>query len=197
MIDCDTYLAWYSDYRDGELSWAEREEMEDHAERCASCERYDHVVHRGTDVFRGLPELTVSDDFADRLQWRLHQADHELRLERRAAGPAQAAGTLAIAAAVAFAAWVPLMRSRPPVGHLPAAVAAAPRQASLFSRRMMGSLHQEATGLTSRLVEIGVHVDEMPYHDLVFRPHGPLVGELASASGPMADFSIAASLPQR
>ncbi|HKP73906.1 MAG TPA: zf-HC2 domain-containing protein, partial [Longimicrobiaceae bacterium] len=78
MIDCDTYLAWYSDYRDGELSWAEREEMEDHAEGCESCARHDHVVHRGTNVFRALPELTVSDDFADRLQWRLHQTDHEM-----------------------------------------------------------------------------------------------------------------------
>jgi len=196
MIDCNTYLARYSDYRDGELSWPEREEMEAHAELCESCARYHRVVGRGTDVFRALPELTVSDDFADRLQWRLHQADHEMREARRAAGPRQAVGTLAIAAAVAFAAWVPLMRSRPPVGRLPAVAVSAPRTASLFSRRMMGSLHQEATGLTSRLAEIGVHVNEMPYHDIVFRPHGPLVGQLASAT-PAVEPGVVDDLPQR
>jgi hypothetical protein len=192
MIDCNTFLARYSDYRDDELSWPEREEMEAHAELCESCARYHRVVRRGAEVFRALPELTVSDDFAGRLQWRLYQEDHELRQARRAAGPAQAVGTLAIAAAVAFAAWVPLMRSRPPVGRLPAVVAAAPSQAGLFSRRMMGSLHQEATGLTSRLAEIGVRVEEMPYHDIVFRPQGPLVGQLASVSA--GDFGAAADL---
>ena len=185
MIDCDTFLARYSGFRDGDLSWAEREEMEAHADDCPQCAHYHRVVQRGTDVFRELPELTVSDDFADRLRWSLHQADDEMRRERLGAGPAQAVGTLAIAAAVAFAAWVPLMQPRPSVGRLPAVAAAAP-QSSLFGRMVMGSLHEEATTLTSRLAQIGVAVDEMPYHDVVFRPHGPLVGQLAVYTPPPA-----------
>src|SRR3954453_17281262 len=100
MIDCDTFLARYSDFRDGDLSWAEGEEMEAHADECPSCAHYHRVLQRGTDVFRALPELTVSDDFAGRLQWRLHQADDEMRRARAGAGPAQAVGTLAIAAAI-------------------------------------------------------------------------------------------------
>lgn len=187
MIDCNEFLARYSDFRDGELSWAEGEEMEAHADECPACAHYHRVVRQGTEVFRALPELTVSDDFADRLQWRLYQADDEMRRARRSAGPAAAVGTLAIAAAVAFAAWVPLMRARPPVGRLPAVAASAPRQPSLFGRMMaMGSLHQEATSLTSRLAQIGVHVDEMPYHDVVFRSQGPLVGQLAVYTPPPA-----------
>jgi anti-sigma factor RsiW len=184
MIDCNTFIARYSDFRDGDLSWAESVEMEAHVDDCPACAHYHRVVQRGTDVFRALPELEVSDDFGDRLRWRLYQADDEMRRARSGAAPAQAAGTLAIAAAVAFAAWVPLMHSPRAVGRLPAVAAAAPTQATLFRRLATGALHQEATSLTSRLAQIGVHVNEMPYHDVVFRPQGPLVGQLASYAPP-------------
>lgn len=186
MIDCQTFLAQYTDYRDGEMSWAEREEMDAHVDDCPSCAHYDDVVRRGTDVFRGLPELEVSDDFAERLRWRLYQADDELRRERRRASPAQAVGTLAIAAAVAATAWVPLMHPRPAVGRLPAIAASAPRESALLKRLMLRSLHQEGIGVTSRLAQIGVQVEEMPYHDVLFSRPGPLVGTLASSDAPAA-----------
>jgi anti-sigma factor RsiW len=179
MIDCKTFLAQYSDYRDGELPWTEREEMDAHADACPSCARYDRVVHRGIDVFRTLPDIEVSDDFGERLKWRLHQADYEMSLERRRASPSQAIGTLALAAAVALAAWVPLMHPRPFVGRLPAVAAAAPYRATAFRRLVSARLHQEATGLTSRLAAIGVTVNEAPFHDVVFRSRGPLVGQVA------------------
>ena len=194
MIDCNTFIARYSDFRDGDLSWAESVEMEAHVDDCPACAHYHRVVQRGTDVFRALPELEVSDDFGDRLRWRLYQADDEMRRARSGAAPAQAAGTLAIAAAVAFAAWVPLMRTRPSVGSLPAVAASAPSQATLFRRLATGALHQEATTLTSRLAQIGVHVNEMPYHDVVFRPQGPLVGQLAVFTPP-ADAAAPALQP--
>jgi hypothetical protein len=184
MLDCNTFIARYSDFRDGDLSWAESVEMEAHVDDCPACAHYHRVLQRGTDVFRALPELEVSDDFGDRLRWRLYQADDEMRRARSGAAPAQAAGTLAIAAAVAFAAWVPLMHSPRTVGRLPPVAAAAPSQATLFRRLASGALHQEATSLTSRLAQIGVHVNEMPYHDVVFRPQGPLVGQLASYTPP-------------
>jgi hypothetical protein len=180
MIDCNAFIARYSEFRDGELSWAEGEEMREHVDECPTCAHYHRVVMRGTDVFRALPELEVSDDFGDRLRWRLYQADDEMRRERAMAGPRQAAGTLAIAAVITIAAWVPLMHSQPRVGQLPAVAATAPSQATLFRRLAWESLHQEATGLTSRLAQIGVRVDEMPWHDVVFRSQGPLVGQLAS-----------------
>lgn len=180
MIDCNTFLARYSEYLDHDMSVAERDEMEGHADECPHCAHYDRVVRRGTDVLRGLPELEVSEDFGDRLRWRLYAADEEERRERRLASPAQAAGTLAIAAMLAAAAWVPLMRPRPHVGRLPAVAAEAPRREGTFFRRLTaGPLHQEATGLTSRLAQIGVSVREMPYHDVVFRTQGPLVGQVA------------------
>jgi hypothetical protein len=156
--------------------------MEGHADECPHCAHYDRVVRRGTDVLRDLPELEVSDDFADRLRWRLYAAEEEDRRERRLASPAQAAGTLAIAAMLAAAAWVPLMHPRPQVGRLPAVAVEAPREGTFFRRLVAGQPHQEATGLTSRLAQIGVSVREMPYHDVVFRTQGPLVGQVAVSS---------------
>jgi putative zinc finger protein len=186
MIDCNTFLERYSAYLDHDLTVAERDEMEAHADECPDCAHYDRVVRRGTDVLRGLPELEVSEDFGDRLRWRLYAAEEEDRRARRMAAPAQAVGTLAIAAMLSVAAWVPLMRPRPHVGQLPAVAAAAPQEGRFFRRLMAGPLHQEATGLTSRLAQIGVRVREMPYHDIVFRTQGPLVGQLAVSSAPAA-----------
>jgi len=179
MIDCQTYLERYSAYLDHDVSLAQREEMEAHADECDGCAHYDRVVRHGTDVLRDLPEIEVSDDFGERLRWRLHQADYEDRRERRAA-PAHALGTVALAAMVAVAAWVPLMRPRPAVGHLPAVAVEAPRkQGRLMGRFLSAHTHLESTGLTSRLAEIGVRVREMPYHDVVFTQQGPLVGTVA------------------
>ena len=178
MISCQTFLDRYSAYLDHDVSWAEREEIEAHADECESCARYDRVVRRGTDVLRDLPELEVSDDFGERLQWRLYQADHEAKRERMAR-PAQAMGTVALAGMIALAAWVPLMRPRPSVGSLPAVAAAAPAKQGVLRRLLPDAAHKEATGLTSRLAELGVRVREMPYHDVVFGSYAPLETGLA------------------
>jgi hypothetical protein len=180
MIDCQTFLERYSAYLDHDVSWDEREEMEAHADACESCAHYDRVVRRGTDALRGLPELEVSEDFGERLRWRLHQADWEDRRARRVAGPGQALGTVALAALIAVAAWVPLMRPRTVVGRLPVVAVEAPRREGMIVRRFLSAhAHPEATTITSRLAELGVRVREMPYHDVMFRPQGPLLGTLA------------------
>jgi hypothetical protein len=178
MISCQTFLDRYSAYLDHDVSWAEREEIEAHADECESCARYDRVVRRGTDVLRDLPELEVSDDFGERLQWRLYQADHEAKRERMAR-PAQALGTVALAGMIALAAWVPLMRPRASVGNLPAVAVVAPQKQGVLRRLLPAPSHQEATSLTSRLAELGVRVREMPYHDVVFGSRGPLESGLA------------------
>jgi hypothetical protein len=179
MIDCQTFIERYSAYLDHDVSWAEREEIEAHADECETCARYDRVVRRGTDVLRDLPELEVSEDFGERLQWRLHQEDWEAKRERNLARPAQALGTAALAGMIALAAWVPLMRPRPSVGSLPAVAAAAPARPGVLRRLLPDAAHQEATGLTSRLAELGVRVREMPYHDVVFGSHAPMGPGLA------------------
>ncbi|HYJ80543.1 MAG TPA: zf-HC2 domain-containing protein [Longimicrobiaceae bacterium] len=178
MMDCQTFLAGYSGFRDGDVSGDEREALRAHAAACATCARYDRVVGQGVLLFRALPELEVSYDFGERLRHRLYHEDMERAWARRRATPGGALATAAIAAGIALFAWVPLMATRDRLPSLPAVAVSAP--APGFVKRMLqGTLHKEASGLTSRLAEIGVAVQEMPYHDLVFRPQGPVVGQLA------------------
>lgn len=179
MMDCQKFLAGYSEWRDGTLSWAERVEFEVHVDECPSCARYDHVVSGGVDVLHGLPELEVSEDFGERLRHSLYHVDEEMRLERRRGTPVVATGTLAIAATLAAAAWVPLMQPRETVGTLPAVAVSAPGQGAFVRRLLANPFHQEATGLTSKLAEIGVRIQEMPYHDVIFGADGALGGSVA------------------
>ena len=183
-MNCQKFLAEYTEYRDGELSWAEREAFDAHVDECESCARYDRVVRQGTDVFRHLPEIEVSDDFGERLQHRLWHVEEEMRAERRRPSSGAATATLSMAAMIALAAWVPLMRSSRPVQELPAVAAKAPARA-LVDRLVRAP---EATGLTSTLAELGVAVREMPYHDVVFHGDGPLVH--------LAAFDAAGAAPQ-
>src|SRR5688500_8635447 len=133
MMDCDTFLDGYSDFRDGMLPLPERVAFEAHLRDCASCARYDRVVAGGVKVLRGLPELEVADDFMERLQHRPgnEQDDMAAARARRARGrPARRTAAVAVAAAasVAAVALVPGVYARlsPTVTMLPSAAARAP-----------------------------------------------------------------------
>jgi anti-sigma factor RsiW len=179
MMDCKEFLASHSAYRDGELSWPEREACEAHLDACEACARYDRVVWRGAELVRDLPRIEVSEDFGERLRHRLYHVEEEMRAPRFAVGGAgTAASTLAIAAVLAMAAWIPLMQPRDRVVELPGVAARAPDPRGVVDQ-IVAPVHVEATRLTSHLAQIGVAVQELPYHDLVFRPRGPLVGQLA------------------
>src|ERR1700741_2452703 len=162
MMDCQTFLAGYSGFRDGYVSEDEREALRAHAETCERCARYDRVVGRGVLLYRALPELEVSEDFGERLGHRLYHEDMERAQARRFATPGAALATAAIAAGIALFAWVPLMGVRDRVPSLPAMAAVAP-EPGIMKRMLKDALHKETTGLTSRLAEIGVAVQEMPY----------------------------------
>lgn len=188
-MDCKEFLANYSAYRDGEVSWVEREAFDAHIDECESCAHYDRVVQKGTDVFRHLPELTVSDDFAERLQHRLwHVDDEERSYAARRTAAARTTATLSVAAMVAAAAWVPLMQPRGDVPALPAVAAQAPPREG-FVQRLTSA--PEATAFTSRLAQIGVAVREMPYHDVVFHGDGALVQLASFSEGAAAPLHLA------
>jgi Putative zinc-finger len=182
-MDCQQFLEGYSAYRDHDVTWAEREAFEAHMDECEACARYDRVVRRGVDVFGHLPELEVSDDFGARLQHRIWHEDAVRTSAARRASAGAGAATVGLAAMIAAAAWVPLMQPPARLLELPAVAVRAP--ASGLSPAS-SPLHTEATRLTSHLAEMGVQVVEMPYHDVVFRPRGPLVGQLAVMSAPVA-----------
>jgi hypothetical protein len=178
MTSCERFLAGYSAFRDDALPWEERVEMEVHLDECASCARYDRVVSRGAEVFRELPRLEVSEDFGARLQHRIYTEDLEAVRARNASRSATALATMGVAAAVAAAASVPLVRQYAD-GDAPQAVASTVP----FAERLAawdGPAHREAGRVTSQLARLGVAVAELPYHDLVFKKDGPLVATLAA-----------------
>jgi anti-sigma factor RsiW len=179
MTSCERFLAGYSAFRDDALPWEERMEMEVHLDECPSCAKYDRVVSRGTEVFRELPQLEVSEDFAARLQHRIYTEDLEAARARNASRSATALATMGMAAAIAAAAWVPLVRQYSG-GEAPLQSAASTVP---FAERLAawdGPAHREAGRVTSQLARLGVAVTELPYHDLVFKKDGPLVTTVAA-----------------
>jgi len=178
MTSCERFLAGYSAFRDDALPWEERVEMEVHLDECPSCARYDRVVSRGAQVLRELPELEVSEDFAARLQHRIYTEDLEAARARSASRSATALATMGVAAAIAAAAWVPLVRQQVDGEALQTAASTVP-----FAERLAawdGPAHREAGRVTSQLARLGVAVTELPYHDLVFKKDGPLVATVAA-----------------
>ncbi|HEX5724235.1 MAG TPA: zf-HC2 domain-containing protein [Longimicrobiaceae bacterium] len=184
MMDCEHFLAGYSAYRDGEVSWGEREAFEAHIDDCPACARYHRVVGKGVELFRGLPELEVSDDFAARLQHRLYGVDAEAGRAGRRASAGAAVATFAVAAVIAMAAWVPLMQPRPAPLELPGVAAAVP--AALPGPEGVAAVVRSPTqdALTEELADAGVQVRDFPYHDLLFHRDDALGVSLALSEAP-------------
>lgn len=128
MMDCAEFLDGYSDFRDGLLSAGAEREYRGHLEACASCARYDRVVDRGASLYSGLPQLEPSEDFMDRLQHRLHHVEEEMRAPAAGFSGTPASAVLAIAAALAFVAWLPVLREEPAPSLLPPVAARAPQR---------------------------------------------------------------------
>jgi hypothetical protein len=181
MTSCERFLAGYTAFRDDALPWEERVEFEVHLDECASCARYDRVLQRGTEVYRELPELEVSEDFSARLQHRIFTEDLEAARARGGRSDGAALAALGVAAAIAAAAWVPLVRQHTAAAlHLPEVAVTSPRADFLTAFELPA--HREAGRVTSQLARLGVAVAELPYHDLVFKQDNPLVATLAAHS---------------
>lgn len=180
-MDCETFLAEYSAFRDGDVSREERTAFESHIGECPSCARYHRVVSRGAQVLRGLPEIDVSDDFASRLEGRLYEVDLEEAWKARRAPAGAAAATLSVAAAIALLAWVPLMRGAGGgLETLPSVAARAPRPID----RLAGGSGRPGS-LSAQLAALGVW--NPPYSDLFHdSPLATPVGTMAGYDGGLA-----------
>lgn len=128
MVDCARFLEEYSDFRDCLLAPEQRREFEAHLAACSSCARYDRVVDRGASIFRELPEVEPSEDFAARLQHRIFHVEDEMRAPGRSFSGISAPTAFSIAAVLAAAAWLPVLRSPADSAYrLPAVSAHAPQ----------------------------------------------------------------------
>jgi hypothetical protein len=179
-MDCGEFLAGYTDFRDGDLSGERWAAFAAHLAACGRCARYDHVVRRGTELVRELPELEVSDDFQERLQHRLWHVDEETSYAGRRSSAGAAAATLTVAATIALAAWVPLALRQGPAEPAPV-IAAQPSPFPGFERYATAEPAFRKDGLAARLEEVGVQVYPLPYRDLLYG--GGTRATLASFAG--------------
>ena len=124
MTTCSDFLDRYSDLRDDLLDAETRARLVQHMEVCESCARYDRVLSDGVGMLLDVQEISLSADFSYKLDMRLAMAD-EL-LDARPAAGAPVGFVMAVAVAIAAAAWLPALRTgREPV-TLPAAHAHSP-----------------------------------------------------------------------
>lgn len=80
-MDCATFRRQHTAFVDGVINDADLVSMQRHISECASCAAHDVAVRRALVVFRSLPPIEPSPDFADRLHGQLWRA----RTERRRA----------------------------------------------------------------------------------------------------------------
>jgi hypothetical protein len=108
-MDCQDFLAHYSEYLDEVSSPARQLAIQQHLEACARCARYDRVMRQGLALARAVPTIDPSEDFRLRLEHRLMHVRDDMRGESRGLAGG-AAVSLALAGLLAVAAFGPLLR---------------------------------------------------------------------------------------
>ncbi|MDQ3697095.1 MAG: zf-HC2 domain-containing protein [Gemmatimonadota bacterium] len=100
MINCSGFREHHLAFLDNTLSDADLVAMQRHIAECADCARRDTAMRRGLLLFRNLPAIEPSADFAARLNARICQLrQREARLVAAYRGPSLG-GFLAVAAGV-------------------------------------------------------------------------------------------------
>ncbi len=128
-MTCDDFLARYSDLQDESVPDRDREVLLSHLESCESCARYDAVVQRGVGILRDIPQLSVRQDFRERVLHSVYTVDEQERLKRFRPHAATGGGTMALMAAavlVVVAVWSPNLWQTTPSVELPALVVHGP-----------------------------------------------------------------------
>ena len=106
MLSCSDCLARYSDYIDGVLDAESAEQWRLHLVTCPDCARYDRVLHRGLKLLGQQPTMELGADFYAQLGQRLEGEDRRAYTRPMTS---LAAGSIAVAAMLAFAAWIPVL----------------------------------------------------------------------------------------
>jgi hypothetical protein len=89
---------------DGAMDAVHADQWRAHLAACPACGRYDRVLRSGLKFLRAQSHVAPADDFVLRLQHRLLNEDQRMRPVTSLAG-----ASLAVAAMLAFAAWIPVV----------------------------------------------------------------------------------------
>lgn len=106
MLSCSECLARYSEFMDGVMDAGKAEAWRAHLAGCPDCARYDRVLRRGLKLLTTQSSVAPSDDFFLQLQHRLTTEDDRMGMRPLTS---MATASLAVAAMLALAAWIPVM----------------------------------------------------------------------------------------
>ena len=106
MLSCSECLARHSEYLDGVMDAATAEIWRAHIAGCTSCARYDRVLRRGLKTLITQPLVEPDPDFVTELNQRLAFEDRRMAMRPITS---MAGASVAVAAMLAFAAWLPFL----------------------------------------------------------------------------------------
>jgi len=126
-MDCNEYLARFSEFYDDRADAGACREMETHRAGCPKCCAYFKTLESGTEILRALTPLEIPVDFRPRLDHRIYHLEDGASIARESLGTgATSVSVLAIAILVALSAWSPVMRVSAPAPELPPVVVVDP-----------------------------------------------------------------------
>jgi predicted anti-sigma-YlaC factor YlaD len=120
VLSCSDCLARHSEYLDGIMDAGTAAQWRAHLAECAECARYDRVVRRGLTLFAAQAQLRPTPDFMTQLEQRLAYEDRRIAMRPITS---LASASVAIAAMLAFAAWIPVILLATGDERMPAVVA--------------------------------------------------------------------------
>jgi hypothetical protein len=125
-MNCREFLARHTEYVDGAVEQGLAAIMRAHAQACASCARYDHVVRRGAELARQLlPAVELSPDFGARMQHRLFHVRDDMA-QRRMGSASLYVAAAAVMVITVTATMLTFLAERTPVVDGQVAWAVAP-----------------------------------------------------------------------
>ncbi|MBT8397158.1 MAG: hypothetical protein HKO65_04310 [Gemmatimonadetes bacterium] len=171
-MDCQKYLARYSEFVDGRVEEAVFKEMNAHRHECERCARYSSTFEAGRKLLQKLDPLDVPPDFRSRLDHRIFHIEDGAPLASSALGSgATLASVLTVAALLAVSAWAPMVGGEQPVVELPAVVVADPPAASFTPTRANPTFPGTRSFFTTTEFQDGIWGDS---HDLL-REYSPVL----------------------
>ena len=112
-MTCTEFLEGFSDWMDGVSDDASSVAFEHHRESCGECARYTRVYQEGRMLLQAFSSVPVDEDFAPRLESRIHQLRNEEAIARTMGTGGSTMAVLSIAAVLLMVAWSPLLFIRP------------------------------------------------------------------------------------
>ena len=171
-MDCQQFLAEFSDFIDGRAEPEVSRKMEAHRSACDGCRQYFDAVGAGRELLRALPPLDLSSDFRSRLEHRIFHLEDGASIARQSLGSgATMVSVLAVAVLVSLSAWAPRMDHSPHTVELPVVVVGDPPADVFTPARATPTFSRNLSIFSTTEFQDGIWGDS---HDLL-REYSPIL----------------------